>query len=65
MRVSLKKLVATLTNPPPMTDRKAARYVAHTHPLTRQSDEKPEDFVLRIVRAYDWSKAHGYGGGKR
>lgn len=37
----------------PLTDVKAARYVAHTHPLTQQSDETPEDFVLRVVRAYD------------
>jgi len=37
----------------PMTDIEAAKYVAHTHPLVAQSDEKPEDFVLRIVHAYD------------
>lgn len=36
-----------------LTDAEAARHVAHTHPLTQQADEKPEDFVLRIVHAYD------------
>ncbi len=41
----------------PLTDKEAARYVAHTHPLYQQKDEKPEDFILRIVRAYDWVKA--------
>lgn len=41
----------------PMTDVEAARYIAHTHPLTQQSDEKPEDFVLRVVRAYDNAKS--------
>jgi len=60
MKISLNKLVATLIEHPPMTDREAARYVAHTHPLTKQKDEKPEDFVLRIVRAYDWCKARRY-----
>lgn len=41
----------------PMTDAEAARYLAHTHPLSQQEDERPEDFVLRIVRAYDNIKA--------
>lgn len=50
-----------MTDLVPMTDAQAARYVAHTHPLTKQADEKPEDFVLRIVRAYDWSKRPGAG----
>lgn len=45
----------------PMTDNEAARYVAHTHPLTQQDDERPEDFVLRIVRAYDATKRPGFG----
>lgn len=40
----------------PMTDRDAARYVVQTHPITQQADEKPEDFVLRIVLAYDHVK---------
>lgn len=40
----------------PMTDREAARYIVQTHPVTQQADEKPEDFVLRIVRAYDHVK---------
>lgn len=44
----------------PMTDAEAARYIAHTHPLIRQSDEKPEDFVLRIVRAYDNVKSSDF-----
>lgn len=41
----------------PMTDAEAARHVAHVHPITQQDDEKPEDFVLRIVRVYDAVKA--------
>lgn len=40
----------------PMMDRDAARYIVQTHPITQQADEKPEDFVLRIVRAYDHVK---------
>ena len=40
----------------PMTDDQAARYIARTHPLRRQQDEEPEDFVLRIVRSYDAAK---------
>jgi hypothetical protein len=45
-----------MTAPRILTDRQAARLIAHTHPLFQQDDEKPEDFVLRIVRAYDNTK---------
>ena len=44
----------------PMTDVEAARHVAHVHPLTQQSDENPEDFVLRIVRVYDEVKSSSH-----
>ncbi|HNB01940.1 MAG TPA: hypothetical protein PLK61_09055 [Nitrosomonas sp.] len=46
----------------PMTDTEAAKFVAHTHSLSQQEDERPEDFVLRIVRAYDHAKSAEFGG---
>lgn len=39
-----------------LIDRQAVRVIVHTHPLKCQSDERPEDFVLRIVHAYDEAK---------
>lgn len=43
-----------------LTDVQAAKLIAHTHPLSQQEDEKPHDFVLRIVRAYDNAKEPGF-----
>lgn len=39
-----------------LTDLQAAKLVAQTHPLFQQSDERPSDFILRIVKAYDNAK---------
>lgn len=43
-----------------LTDIQAAKLIAHTHPLYQQEDEKPHDFVLRIVKAYDNAKEPGF-----
>jgi hypothetical protein len=43
-----------------LTDIQAAKLIAHTHPLCQQEDEKPHDFVLRIVKAYDNAKEPGF-----
>lgn len=37
-------------------NQKAARYVVQTHSLEQESDETPEQFVLRIVQAFNWCK---------
>ncbi len=41
----------------PMTDVQAARYVVQTHGSSPGEGEKPENFVLRIVQAYDRVKS--------